>query len=441
MLEQRKLFGASYAGALEAPEVYRERRRRLAQAMGSRGVAVLLGGSDTRSYGDVGTFRQEPNFFYLTGVELPNAALLLSREQDVLYLPPRKPSLEAWTGPRYGPGEETAAALGFGVVKSLLPSEVVVEARVRQLPGFEDDLASCLASGKELWLLLPPPKASEPLSREQELACRLRERLPSFLLQDLTPILTQLRLRKEEGELTLLREAVRITAEGVKAVAAALKPGVREATLEGLAFAIFRREGAEGWAFPPIVASGQAGCILHYDQATGICQGGELVVVDIGARYGYYCGDLTRTFPVSGNFSPRQAELYDAVFQAYQAALRELRPGSNLAAMRHAAFEALAATGLKGDEGRPLSDFFIHGIGHFLGLETHDVGSDTEIFQPGMVVTLEPGIYLAQEGIGIRIEDDYLVTPEGSLCLTPTWLPRRREEVVKLVRRDVQPLN
>lgn len=433
MLEERKLFGASYVGVLEAPQIYRERRKKLAQTIGSRGVAVLLGGSDIRSYGDVGTFRQEPNFFYLTGVELPNAVLLVSQEQDVLYLPPRKPSLEAWTGPRYGPGEETAAALGFGEAKNLLPSEVVVEARLRPLPGFEDELASNLASGKELWLPLPPPKASGPLSREQELACRLRERLPSFLLHDLTPILTQMRLRKEEGELALLREAVRITAEGLKAVAAALKPGVREATLEGLAFATFRREGAEGWAFPPIVASGEAGCILHYDQNAGICREGELVVVDIGARYGYYCGDLSRTLPVSGSFSPRQAELYDAVLEAYQAALRELRPGSSLAAMRHAAFEALARTGLKGEEGRPLSEFFIHGIGHFLGLETHDVGTDNEIFEPGMVVTLEPGIYLPQEGIGIRIEDDYLLTREGSLCLTPAWLPRQREDVEKLV--------
>lgn len=433
MLEERKFFGASYAGALEAPQVYRERRRKLAQAIGNQGVAVLLGGSDARSYGDVGTFRQEPNFFYLTGVELPNAVLLVSQEQDTLYLPPRKPSLEAWTGPRFGPGEEAAAALGFGMVKSLLPSEVVVEARLRPVPGFEEELAVILASGKELWLPLPPPKASGPLGREQELACRLRERLPSFLLHDLTPVLTHLRLRKEEGELALLREAVRITAEGVKAVAAALKPGVGEAALEGLAFASFRREGAEGWAFPPIVASGQAACVLHYDQNAGICQEGELVVVDIGARYGYYCGDLTRTFPVSGSFSPRQAELYDAVCQAYEAAFGELRPGSSLAAMRHAAFEALAQTGLKGDGGRPLSEFFIHGIGHFLGLETHDVGGDREVFEPGMVVTLEPGIYLPQEGIGIRIEDDYLITPEGALCLTPAWLPRRREEIVKLV--------
>ena len=434
MLEQRKLFGACYAGVLEAPQVYRERRRKLAQAIGSQGVAVLLGGSDTRSYGDVGTFRQEPNFFYLTGVELPNAVLLVGQEQDVLYLPPRKPSLEAWTGPRYGPGEETAAALGFSEVKNLLPSEVVVQARLRPLPGFEDELASSLASGKQLWLPLPPPKASGPLSREQELACRLRERLPSFSLHDLTPILAKLRLRKEEGELALLREAVRITAEGIRAVAAALQPGVREAALEGLAYASFRREGAEGWAFPPIVASGEAGCILHYDQNAGICREGELVVVDIGARYGYYCGDLSRTLPVSGSFSPRQAEVYDAVLEAYQAALRELRPGSNLAAMRHAAFEALARTGLKGDRGRPLSEFFIHGIGHFLGLEAHDPGGDSEVFEPGMVVTLEPGVYLPQEGIGIRIEDDYLVTPEGALCLTPASLPRRREEVGKLVR-------
>ncbi|MEW5876714.1 MAG: aminopeptidase P N-terminal domain-containing protein [Acidobacteriota bacterium] len=433
MIERRKLLGGHYAAELEAPEVYRARRQRVVEALGERGVAVLLGASDTRSYGDVGTFRQDPSFFYLTGVEIPNAALLLTRDRDELYLPARRPALEAWLGPKFGPGEEAAEALGFGAVKDVQPTEVVVEARRRPVPGFEDVLADLLASGGELWIPLPSASASGVLTREQELVSRLRERLPSFAVHDLSPVLTQRRLRKEPGEVALLAKAVEITAHAVKAAADLLRPGVSEAALEGAAYATLRRLGAEGWSFPPIVGSGFAGCVLHYDQNIGTCQEGELVVVDIGARYGYYCGDLTRTFPVSGRFTPRQAELYDAVLDAYNAAVALLRPGLKIADLRHAAYQSLKASGLSGPSGVPISEYFIHGLGHFLGLEAHDVGGEGPLLEPGMVLTVEPGIYISEEGIGIRIEDDYLITEEGAQCLTPSWLPREREAVEALV--------
>lgn len=434
MIDRERLMRGSCAAELEAPEVYRGRRRRVAEALGERGVAVVLGASDTRSYGDVGSFRQDPSFFYLTGVDIPNAALILSRDRDELYLPARRPALEAWLGPKYGPGEEAAEALGFGAVKDLEATEVVVEARRRPVPGFEDTVADLVASGHELWVRFPPPAASGPVTVEQQLVSRLRERLPSFVAHDLSPVLTQLRLRKEPGEIALLSKAVEITAHAMVAAAGALRPGVSEATLEGVAYATLRESGAEGWSFPPIVGSGFAGCVLHYDQNIGVCAEGEVVVVDIGARYGYYCGDLTRTFPVSGAFTPRQAELYDAVLSAYQAAVALLRPGVKIADLRHAAYESLRASGLTAADGTPIAEHFIHGLGHFLGLEAHDVGGEGPVLEAGMVITVEPGIYLAEEGIGIRIEDDYLVTEHGGLCLTPPWLPRERAAVEALVR-------
>lgn len=436
MIDRRKLMGGHYAAELEAPEVYKTRRQRVVEVLGERGVAVLLGASDTRSYGDVGTFRQDPSFFYLTGVEIPNAALLFSRDRDELYLPARRPALEAWLGPKFGPGAEAAAALGFGAVKDVQATEVVVEARRRPVPGFEDTLADLLASGCELWIPWPPPSQSLPATPERELFARLQQRLPSFVVHDLSPVLAHMRLRKEPGEVAFLQKAVTITAEALKAVAGALKPGVSEAELEGVAYATLRRLGAEGWSFPPIVGSGLAGCVLHYDQNVGTCQEGEVVVVDIGARYGYYCGDLTRTFPVSGRFTPRQAELYDAVLGAYNAAVALLRPGAKIADLRHAAYESLKSSGLTGPSGVPICENFIHGLGHFLGLEAHDVGGESPVLEPGMVLTVEPGVYLADEGVGIRIEDDYLITEGGAQCLTPSWLPREREAVERLVGRQ-----
>ncbi|MCX7895863.1 MAG: Xaa-Pro peptidase family protein [Thermoanaerobaculum sp.] len=433
MIDQRQLMGGHYAAALEAPAVYRGRRQKVVEAVGEGGVAVLLGARDARGYGDVGTFRQEPNFFYLSGVEIPNAALILGQGRDELYLPARRPALEAWLGPRFGPGEEAAQALGFAQVKDVQGTEVVVEARRRPVPGFEDFLAALLASGKELWICLPPPSSSAPLTPEQDLVARLRQRLAHFAVRDLSPVLTSLRLRKSSGELQLLQRAVEITASAIKAVASTLAPGVTEAHLEGVAYAELRRQGAEGWSFPPIVGSGSASCVLHYDHNLGTCGAGELVVVDLGARFGYYCGDLTRTLPVSGTFTPRQRELYQAVLAAYEAAVARIRPGATLGELRHAAYESLRTSGVTDRQGVPVSEYFLHGIGHFLGLEAHDAGAESQVLEPGMVITVEPGVYLPDELVGIRIEDDYLVTEEGARCLTPSWLPREAEAVAALV--------
>lgn len=435
MIENRVLQGGHYAAEVEHPAVYQARRRALQAHLGERGMAVLLGASDARGYGDVGTFRQDPSFFYLTGVELPNAVLVLEREHETLFLPQRRPNIEAWTGPKFGPGLETASLLGFEEVLAREASEVVIEARRRPVPGFESRLASALSEGGELWVRFPPPSMGGPLSEELQLVENLRQRLPSFAVRDLTPVLTLLRLRKQAGEVELLRRAVAATAAGMRAAAAAVRPGATEGAVEGAAFAALRAAGAEGWAFPPIVGSGVAGCVLHYDANRGTLAEGELVVVDIGARYGYYCGDLTRTLPVSGRFSDRQRALYDAVLAAYRAAVAVLRPGTSIAEARRAAFASLEASGVTGDDGASLGNFFIHGIGHFLGLEAHDVGGEAPTLAPGMVCTIEPGVYLPREGVGIRIEDDYLITNDGAECLSAA-LPREPEEVEALVGRQ-----
>jgi len=422
MIEERAFRGSHYAAEIEAPEVYRRRRGRVQERLAVGDVAFMFGVTDARGYGDVGSFRQDPSFFYLTGVELPNAALLLEREHEMLLLPARRPALEAWTGPKYGPGEEAAAALGFEVVADRDATEVIIDARRRPVPDLTDRIAGALSGGGALWVPLPGGAAGE-LTAVQKLAASLRERLASFCVRDLSPVLAELRLVKEAGEIALMRKAVAATAIALRAAARRMRPGAREAEIEGAAFAALRTAGAEGWAFPPIVGSGQAGCVLHYDANRGMLADGELVVVDIGARYGYYCGDVTRTFPVSGAFNARQRALYQAVLAAYDAAVATLKPGSKIADARRAAFASFEASGLAGDDGKSLGQFFIHGLGHFLGLEAHDAGGEGPELAPGMVVTVEPGVYLPGEGIGIRIEDDYLITASGAENLAAT-LPR-----------------
>jgi Xaa-Pro aminopeptidase len=434
VIEQRVLMGGHYAAEIQPSEVYRQRRERLRAQLGAGGVAVLLGASDARGYGDVGTFRQDPTFFYLTGVELPNAVLVLRPDRDTLFLPGRRPNIEAWTGPKFGPGEETATTLGFDEVLDRDAVEIVVDARRRPQPSWLERVADWLGEGGTLWLALPAFAAAAAPDEVLRLAATLRERLPGFALRDLTPLLTKMRLVKEAGEIALLKQAAAATAAGMRAAAARVRPGVLEAEVEGAAFAALRARGAEGWAFPPIVGSGAAGCVLHYDANRGRLADGELVIVDIGARYGYYCGDLTRTFPVSGRFSDRQRALYLAVLGAYDAATAALRPGALIADVRKAAFGSLEASGLLGDGGASLGQFFIHGLGHFLGLDTHDVGGEGPTLEPGMVLTVEPGVYLPGEGVGIRVEDDWLITARGAECLWPE-LPRDAAAIEALVGR------
>ncbi|MFI5166599.1 MAG: aminopeptidase P N-terminal domain-containing protein [Thermoanaerobaculales bacterium] len=433
MIDERAFCGGQYAAELEKPEAYRRRRKRVQVRLKDGEVALLLGATDARGYGDVGTFRQDRSFFYLTGVELPNAALILEKRREMLLLPARKPALEAWTGPKFGPGDETARVLGFEAVLDIGYSEVVLEARRRPMPGLLDRIAGYLEAGGVLWIALPGG-TSGALSEEQRLVATLRERLASFTVRDLSPLLAELRLVKDRGEIALMHKAVDASIVAMRAGAEAVHPGAREGEVEGAAFAALRGVGAEGWSFPPIVGSGLAGCVLHYDANLGILAAGELVVVDIGARYGYYCGDLTRTFPVSGRFSRRQRKLYDAVLAAYAAAVRTLKPGSTLAAARKAAFAALEKSGVPGEGGKALGQFFIHGLGHFLGLEAHDAGGEGPALVPGMIVTVEPGVYLPREGIGIRIEDDYLITRSGAENLSAT-LPRDADAIEEILGR------
>ncbi len=433
MIEERIFRGGHYAAEVEPPEVYRARRRRVQETLPETDVALVLGAGDSRGYGDVGTFRQEPGFYYLTGVELPGAALLLERETELLLLQARRPALEAWTGPKLGPGEDTARALGFDAVADRDSSEVVVDARRKAVPGLAERIAEKLRQGAALWIPLPAATSGD-LTQEQHMIRSLRDRLPSFAVRDLSPTLTEMRLRKEPGEVGLTRKAIAATVAAMHGAASRIRAGVREAEVDGAAFAQLRASGAEGWSFPPIVGSGQAGCVLHYDANRGVLEDGELVVVDIGARYGYYCGDLTRTFPVSGRFTRRQRRLYHAVLEAYEAAVAALAPGSTIAAVRKAAFDALEGSGVEGDGGKTLGQFFIHGIGHFLGLEAHDAGGEAPTLAEGMIVTIEPGVYLREEGVGIRLEDDYLITATGAENLSAA-LPREPAAVEALLAR------
>jgi len=433
-MTQRDMRGGNYAAELQAPEVYRQRRQRLAERIGG-GTIVLWGAGDDRGYGDVGTFRQSSDFFYLTGVELPNAVMVLrpAEDLDALFLPPRNPNVEAWTGPKFGPGGEAEAALGFTQVLSTDPSEIVLDARRRPVPGFEGRLQSWLAEEDAvLWTDCPAVATSSELPPTHRYLSRLRDRMTGFGVRDLSPHLAALRLIKDGGEIELMRKAIAATVNGQRAAARTIRAGVGECVVDGAVFAEFRRHGAEGLAFPSIVGSGINATTLHYDQNVGICGGGELVVVDIGARYGYYCGDLTRTYPANGRFSDRQRAVYDLVLEAHDRVTEAIRPGVSIFDLRKIAYDVMQASDLTDADGGKLGQYFIHGLGHHLGLDAHDPGSDEALLVPGNVITNEPGIYIPGEAMGIRIENDFLVTETGAENLS-TELPTKAEEIQALM--------
>jgi Xaa-Pro aminopeptidase len=228
---------------------------------------------------------------------------------------------------------------------------------------------------------------------------------------------------KAETEVALLRKAIDITMEAHREAAGVIAPGVFEYEVEGVLEYTFRRNGAERPAFPSIVGSGPFTTILHYDRNDRQMMDGDLVVVDIGAEYSGYAADVTRTYPVSGRFTDRQREIYQIVLDAQKAALERVRPGVAIGGpngVHAAAARVIAEAGY--------AEYFIHGTSHYLGLYVHDVGSSGRPLEAGMVLTVEPGIYLPEEGLGVRIEDDVLVTADGCKNLS-AGLPRSSADV------------
>jgi Xaa-Pro aminopeptidase len=253
------------------------------------------------------------------------------------------------------------------------------------------------------------------------------------MVRTLDPIMAQLRLVKDGEELRRLRRAVDITGEAHRELWRVAEPGLTEYALEATLEYVFKVEGAERVGFPSIVGSGPNSVILHYDKNRRTLEPGDLVVVDIGAEFGYYTADITRTFPADGRFSPRQKELYDLVLGARAAGLEAIRPGGTLQEVNRAVrgFLETHSGQLCGED--TCASFLIHGVAHWLGMDVHDVGNSRTPFVPGMVLTLEPGLYLPDESLGIRVEDDILVTEEGREVLSQA-LPRTTEEIENVMR-------
>jgi len=392
------------------PEVYRERRQKLMQRLGG-GVAVLY----SRGEEDRDGFLQDSDFHYLTGVDDPGAVLVLSPDERVykewLFLKPRDQDDERWHGERADIGDALRKDTGFE--------------RILRTTALNGRLVALLRNTRTLHQINQADLGKT--APERELYGKLQAAIPEINVKDRTDLLPYLRSVKEPREIERMERAVAATLSAHRVAARSIRPNVQENWVEGLVGLEFKRAGAVRPAFSSIVGSGRNSTVLHYPKHDQAIAPGSLVVVDIGADYGHYAADVTRTYPADGTFTAEQRAIYDVVLRAQQAAMDMIRPGVYYEDLNHKAEQVIAAAGYR--------DYFIHGLGHFVGLDVHDAGLYSKPLEAGMVITVEPGIYIPQKSLGVRIEDEVLVTAKGYRLLSG-GVPRDAAGIEKLMRGE-----
>ncbi|HWR53405.1 MAG TPA: Xaa-Pro peptidase family protein [Bryobacteraceae bacterium] len=364
------------------------RRQAMRRTLGKSVLALY--GYTARDVDELRTgFYQEPNFLYLTGWNEPGAILLLTSESETLFLPPRNAAVERYTGAKIAPGDTQASeATGFDQVLSVAQ--------------FEAQFAKAAESAE----------AVLTVRDRRDLPARLERLTPKREIRDARAPIAALRAKKSPAEIAWIEKATQVSMDAHRAAWRRIKPGVFEYQAAAtMVFAMLDRNCRT--AYTPIIASGPNGPVLHYAENSRQIGNGELIVMDVAASCGEYASDITRTVPSSRKFTPRQRELYEAVLGAGKAAIAAVRPGATMQEINKIAKDYLEAHG-------KLGKYLTHGISHGVGLEAHDAPAHTsqDKFEPGMVITIEPGVYLPEESTGIRIEDLVLVTATGARVLS-----------------------
>ena len=419
--------------------MYRKHRTQLMAMMREYGAAAVIptASPKTRNHDCEYRFRPTSDFWYLTGFDEPGALLVLlpgraegEPDRSVMFLRERDETMEIWYGRRVGL-ERAPEVLGVDEAQDI---EEVWESLPQLLSGYETILYS---------MGLEEANDREMIGVLNALRGRARGGIrPPVQIVDHTPLIHEMRLKKSPEELALMRRAAAITTEAHLAAMAAAEPGANERELDALINYTFARRGATGAAYTNIVAGGENACILHYVENNMTLKDGDLVLIDAGSEVDYYASDVTRTFPVSGSFSPEQRAIYEVVLRAQKAGVEASRPGVSFLSIHELVLSHLVdgllelglLTGSKAEaiEKGTYRRFYMHRTGHWLGLDVHDCGyyaeeGESRLLEPGMVMTVEPGLYIAVDdeqveprwrGIGVRIEDDILITEKGHENLT-----------------------
>lgn len=420
---------------------YREHRARFRQHMDKGGLAVFHSNDVMPTSAD-GTmpFKQASDLFYLSGIDQEETILLLfpdatdPKDREILFVRETSELIAIWEGAKFTQ-KEASALSGIPTVLWTSAYEATIKRLVPQCELLYLNSNEHLRQGNEVE------------TREERKNKALRAQYPLHGVKRSAPIMHRIRSRKTQEEVEQIRRAIAITGKAFERVCGFVEPGVKEYAIEAEIIHEFIRNGSRGHAYTPIIASGYNACVLHYVTNDQVCQDGDVVLMDFGCEYGGYASDLTRSIPVNGRFTKRQRAVYDAVLRVKNAATQLLRPGTLLADYHREVGRImeseLIGLGLldkhdvaKQDPERPLyKKYFMHGTSHFLGLDVHDVGLWNEMIQPDMVFTVEPGIYIREEKLGIRLENNILVTRDTPIDLFAN-IPVEAEAVEALMARS-----
>jgi Xaa-Pro aminopeptidase len=419
-------------------QLFIENRKKFAAQLPPNSMAILFASDEMpRSADQAFVFRQNPDLFWLTGIDQEKTILIIYPDcpnpiyREALFLRKTNEIIAVWEGHKYTK-EEAKAASGID--------------KINWTESFEEVLPSLMAYCEHVYLNLNENDraANEVPYKDVRFANELKYKFPAHSIKRLGPIMSKLRSVKHATEIELIQRACNITRDAFIRVCKFMKPGVMEYEVEAEIIHEFIRQRATGHAYTPIIASGYNACVLHYIENNRVCNNGDLVLMDFGAEYANYAADLTRTIPANGKFTQRQKDVYNAVLRVMKQAKTMLKPGAILAdynkEVGNIMETELIGLGLlnkddvaKQDKENPLyKKYYMHGASHFLGIDVHDIGDRYAPMQIGNVFTCEPGIYIPEEKLGIRIENDILITENGIIDLMQN-IPIEIEEIEELM--------
>lgn len=393
---------------------YSKRREKIFKSMKANCAVMLFSGkAPMRSEDEAYDFCVNRNFYYLTGLDAEEMVLLLTNvngiHHEYLFILPYSEYYAKWVGGRMLPEKAT---------------EISEIKDVRDVSDIDDVVASLLNRTRrdntfkfyfDMWHYNMEQEPTPAINY----ANKLKERYPYLLIKDIFPVLTGMRLIKDEYEISCIRKAIHTTNLGIQQMMRTAKPGVNEMTMEGVFDFVLRQALCRQNAFATIAASGERATILHYRDNNQVMQDGELFLCDLGASYNHYCADISRTFPVNGKFTDRQKEIYDIVLGAQKIVEDNAKVGIKLRDLNQMVVDYYKAELPKHGLNKDVSEYYFHSVTHHLGLDTHDVNDGVgDILEAGNVITNEPGLYISDEKIGIRIEDDLLITGTGAEVLS-----------------------
>lgn len=412
-------------------EICKKNREKLFNRIEMFSAAVLFAGNAPYKRGDEKyPFSPDRNFYYLTDIDREDCILFLAKTrtgvEEILYIPRDNGIMAKWVGANMT-AEEATERSGIG--------------QIAFLDEFEGDFSSYLFKNgiKKLWLDLENREWNDALSPALEFAEKVRRNAPQMTIGDLYPAFSEMRVIKEEWELERMRKAMEITRLGIEAMMKTAKPGMKEYEVEAAYDYTLMKNGVREKAFQTIAAGGKRGTILHYMENNQTVADGELILIDAGAQWEWYNGDISRTFPINGKFTERQKLVYNIVLEGQRRVIAAIKPGVPFSSLNELLkdyyFEALKEIGLV-ETKEDVAKYYYHGVSHYLGAETHDIGRYIDrTLQPGMVLTVEPGLYIEEWEIGIRIEDDVLVTEDGNEVMTAAML-KTVEEIEAFMAKE-----